>query len=150
MRTKKSRAVYAPLTTTHKSPPAKSLISPPDPRFHSPHTPLHFNILIVNMARTKQTPTRKMTTAGKAPRKMLATKAARKTVPITGQVKKPHRYRPGTVIREYSGTFERTFSNIREHSRTFENILEYSRLRWSSKPRCLQRLRRCLRRSSTV
>uniref|UniRef100_A0A8D2GB10 Core Histone H2A/H2B/H3 domain-containing protein n=1 Tax=Theropithecus gelada TaxID=9565 RepID=A0A8D2GB10_THEGE len=34
---------------------------------------------------------------GPAPRKQLATKAARKSAPSTGGVKKPHRYRPGTV-----------------------------------------------------
>ena len=38
-------------------------------------------------------------------RKQLATKAARKSAPATGGVKKPHRYRPGTValreIRRY-------------------------------------------------
>ena len=33
-------------------------------------------------------------TGGKAPRKQLATKAARKSAPATGGVKKPHRYRP--------------------------------------------------------
>lgn len=50
-------------------------------------------------ARTKQTA--RKTTGGKAPRKQLATKAARKAAPATGGVKKPHRYRPGTVaIRE--------------------------------------------------
>ena len=32
-----------------------------------------------------------------SPRKQLATKAARKSAPATGGVKKPHRYRPGTV-----------------------------------------------------
>ena len=55
------------------------------------------------MARTKQTARR--STGGKAPRKQLATKAARKSAPATGGVKKPHRYRPGTValreIRRY-------------------------------------------------
>ena len=55
------------------------------------------------MARTKQTARR--STGGKAPRKQLATKASRKTAPNTGGVKKPHRYRPGTValreIRRY-------------------------------------------------
>lgn len=54
------------------------------------------------MARTKQTA--RKSTGGKAPRKQLATKAARKSV-RTGGVKKPHRYRPGTValreIRRY-------------------------------------------------
>ena len=55
------------------------------------------------MARTKQTA--KKSAGGKAPRKQLATKSARKTAPPTGGVKKPHRYRPGTValrqIRRY-------------------------------------------------
>ena len=53
------------------------------------------------MARTKQTA--RKSTGGKAPRKQLATKAARKSAPSTGGVKKPHRYRPGTVaLREIS------------------------------------------------
>jgi histone H3 len=48
------------------------------------------------MARTKQTAQK--STGGKAPRKKLATKAARKSAPPAyGGVKKPHRYRPGTV-----------------------------------------------------
>ena len=55
------------------------------------------------MARTKQTA--RKSTGGKLPRKQLATKAARKSGPATGGVKKPHRYRPGTValreIRRY-------------------------------------------------
>jgi histone H3 len=55
------------------------------------------------MARTKQTVRRSTATAGKAPRKQLATEAARKSVPPTGGqgIKKPHRYRPGTcALRE--------------------------------------------------
>lgn len=55
------------------------------------------------MARTKQSARR--STGGKAPRQQLATKAARKSIPTSGGVKKPHRYRPGTValreIRRY-------------------------------------------------
>ncbi len=62
------------------------------------------------MARTKQTA--RKNTGAKAPRKHLANKAARKTapqaqvvLPPSGGVKKPHRYRPGTValreIRKY-------------------------------------------------
>ena len=55
------------------------------------------------MARTKQTA--RKSTGGKAPRGHLATAAARKQRPHTGGVKKPHRYRPGTValreIRRY-------------------------------------------------
>ncbi len=45
----------------------------------------------LTMARTKQTA--RKSTGGKAPRKQLATKAARKSAPSTGGVKKPHRYR---------------------------------------------------------
>ncbi|KAL5495631.1 HHT2_1 [Sanghuangporus vaninii] len=63
------------------------------------------------MARTKQTA--RKSTGGKAPRKQLAAKssAARKTaVATTGGVKKPHRFRPGTValreIRRYQKSTE--------------------------------------------
>jgi len=78
---------------------------------------LHFFLLVpffstrshpVKMARTKQTA--RKSTGGKAPRKQLATKAARKSAPSTGGVKKPHRYRPGTValreIRRYQKSTE--------------------------------------------
>ncbi|XP_037040671.1 uncharacterized protein LOC119077566 [Bradysia coprophila] len=62
----------------------------------------------IQMARTKQTA--RKSTGGKAPRKQLATKAARKSAPATGGVKKPHRYRPGTValreIRRYQKSTE--------------------------------------------
>ena len=61
------------------------------------------------MARTKQTA--RKSTGGKAPRKQLATKQARTAALAAGRagpsggVKKPHRYRPGTValreIRRY-------------------------------------------------
>jgi histone H3 len=60
------------------------------------------------MARTKQTARKSV--GGKAPRKALANKAARKSAPATGGVKKPHRYRPGTValreIRRYQKSTE--------------------------------------------
>lgn len=63
-----------------------------------------FNLL---MARVKQT-TRK-STGGLAPRNEFRTKSARKHT-RTGGVKKPHRYRPGTValreIRRYQKTTE--------------------------------------------
>jgi histone H3 len=55
------------------------------------------------MARTKQTA--RKSTGGKCPRAALASKAARQSAPATGGVKKPHRYRPGTIalreIRRY-------------------------------------------------
>ncbi|XP_023065465.1 uncharacterized protein LOC111541062 [Piliocolobus tephrosceles] len=70
--------------------------------------PLHINSGRSAMARTKQTA--RKSTGGKAPRKQLATKAARKSAPATGGVKKPHRYRPGTValreIRRYQKSTE--------------------------------------------
>ena len=50
------------------------------------------------MARTKQTA--RKNTGAKAPRKQLANKAARKTAAVSSQgngIKKPHRFRPGTV-----------------------------------------------------
>nr|XP_029718487.1 histone H3-like [Aedes albopictus] len=67
-----------------------------------------FDNFRATMARTKQTA--RKSTGGKAPRKQLATKAARKSAPATGGVKKPHRYRPGTValreIRRYQKSTE--------------------------------------------
>jgi histone H3 len=49
------------------------------------------------MARTKQTA--RKNTGAKAPRKQLANKAARKSTNIgaVSGIKKPHRFRPGTV-----------------------------------------------------
>ena len=60
------------------------------------------------MARTKQTA--RKSTGGKAPRRALASKAARKSSPMSGGCKKPHKYRPGTValreIRRYQKSTE--------------------------------------------
>ena len=62
------------------------------------------------MARTKQTARKQATPAGKAPRKQVGNKAARKSAPAMGGIKKPHRYRPGTValreIRRYQKSTE--------------------------------------------
>ena len=66
------------------------------------------------MARTKQTA--RKSTGGKAPRKLLAVKAARKTAPTKDGVKKPRRYRPGTralqEIRKYQRSTERLVREI--------------------------------------
>ena len=60
------------------------------------------------MARTKQTA--RKSSGGKAPRKQLATVASRKSTNHTTGVKKPHRFRPGTValreIRRYQKSTE--------------------------------------------
>ena len=59
-------------------------------------------------ARTKQTA--RVSTGGKAPRKSIAQKAARKSAPSSGGIKKPHRWRPGTAalreIRRYQKNTE--------------------------------------------
>ncbi|XP_037568151.1 histone H3.v1 [Dermacentor silvarum] len=85
------------------------------------------------MARTKQTA--RKSTGGKAPRKQLATKAARKSAPATGGVKKPHRYRPGTValreIRRYQKSTEMLIRKlpfqrlVREIAQDFKTDLRF-------------------------
>jgi len=70
------------------------------------------------MSRVKQTS--RKSTGGKAPRRQLQTKAARKSVPVGG-VRKPRRFRPGTVaLRE-----------IRKHQKSTDLLirkLPFSRL----------------------
>jgi histone H3 len=88
------------------------------------------------MARTKQT-ARKSNGAQK-PRKALATKAARKGSPATGGVKKPHRYRPGTValreIRRFQKSTEALIANAPFQRLVREITLDYrSDLRWQEK-----------------
>lgn len=60
------------------------------------------------MARTKQTA--RKSTGGKAPRKQLASKVRRSLPAATGGIKRPHRFRPGTValreIRRYQKSTE--------------------------------------------
>merc|ERR1711933_376423 len=85
------------------------------------------------MARTKQTA--RKSTGGKAPRKQLATKAARKSAPAIGGVKKPHRYRPGTValreIRKYQKSTELLIRKlpfqrlVREIAQEYKNELRF-------------------------
>ena len=67
------------------------------------------------MARTKQTA--RKNTGSKAPRKQLANKAARKTANVTDKgVKKPHRFRAGTValreIRKFQKSTELLFRKL--------------------------------------
>ena len=85
------------------------------------------------MARTKQTA--RKSTGGKAARKQLSTRAARKSAPATGGVKKPHRYRPGTValreIRRYQKSTDLLIRKlpfqrlVREISEDFKAGLRY-------------------------
>merc|ERR1711915_1014441 len=76
--------------------------------------------LQVTMARTKQTA--RKSTGGKAPRKQLATKAARKAAPSTGGVKKPHRFRPGTVALREVRAFQKSAKKIIARA-TFQRIV---------------------------
>ncbi|EAS32364.3 histone H3.1 [Ophidiomyces ophidiicola] len=85
------------------------------------------------MARTKQTA--RKSTGGKAPRKQIAAKAARKAAPSTGGVKKPHRYKPGTValreIRRYQKSTELLIRKlpfqrlVREIAQDFKSDLRF-------------------------
>ena len=96
-----------------------------------------YAVNLSSMARTKQTA--RKSTGGKAPRKQpahkqLAAKAARKGVPVTG-MKKPHRYRPGTValreIRRYQKSTELLLRKlpfqrlIREVAQDFKTDLRF-------------------------
>src|SRR3954466_1384265 len=88
------------------------------------------------MARTKQTA--RKNTGAKAPRKQLANKAARKTAAVAstgGGVKKPHRFRPGTValreIRRFQKSTELLIRKlpfqrlVREIASEFKNDLRF-------------------------
>lgn len=83
------------------------------------------------MARTKQTA--RKSTGGKAPRKQLAAKAARKATP--SGVKKAHKFRPGTVamreIRRYQKSTDLLLKKapfqrlVREVSQDFKTDLRF-------------------------
>jgi histone H3 len=81
------------------------------------------------MARTKQTARKQTATAGKAPRKVIGTKAARKSAPATGGMKKPHRYKPGTValreIRRYQKSTELLIRKLPFQRLVREIAMEY-------------------------
>ena len=100
------RSTRAPMRERHT---ALVTLSRPRSRIYNSLIPgKEFRIFRFKMARTKQTA--RKSTGGKAPRKQLATKAARKSAPANGGVKKPHRFRPGTValreIRRYQKSTE--------------------------------------------
>lgn len=58
-------------------------------------------------------------TGGKAPRKQLASKAARKSAPSTGGVKKPHRYKPGkSLTTHFLATFIIVLINLLRYRRS--------------------------------
>ena len=91
------------------------------------------------MARTKETARKQALSilgkVGKAPRKVIGHKAARKTAPAMGGIKKPHRYRPGTValreIKRYQKSTELLIRKlpfqklVREVSQEFKSDLRF-------------------------
>lgn len=87
------------------------------------------------MARTKQNA--RKSTGGKAPRKQLAAKAAQKRAPVPQGVKKPHRYRPGTValreIRKFQKSTELLLRKlpfarlVREISQDYKSDLRFEK-----------------------
>ncbi|XP_017290509.1 histone H3.3C-like, partial [Kryptolebias marmoratus] len=58
------------------------------------------------MARTKQIVCKSI--RGKASRKLLDTKATRKSIPTTGRVKTPYCYRPGTMAPRESHRYQKS------------------------------------------
>jgi histone H3 len=63
------------------------------------------------MARTKQTA--RKSTAQKVPRKQLAAqKVARKSAPLSSGVKKPHKFRPGTVALREIRKYQKNVSSL--------------------------------------
>ncbi|EER00947.1 histone 3, putative [Perkinsus marinus ATCC 50983] len=87
------------------------------------------------MARIKQTAHK--STGGKMPRKQLASKAARKSSPAVSTIRRPHRFRPGTValreIRWYQRSSELLIKKlpfqrlIREIAQEFEVGLRFQK-----------------------
>jgi histone H3 len=88
------------------------------------------------MARTKQTARKDTIQSGKAPRKQLGNKAARKTAPVAS-LKKPHRFKPGVValreIRKYQKSTELLLRRLPFQKLVKEIAVEYrSDLRFQS------------------
>ena len=88
------------------------------------------------MARIKQTARKQVSSlTSKVPRRLMAAKAARKTAPAMGGIKKPHRYRPGTVaireIRKYQKTTDLLIKKlpfqrvVREIAQDFNSNLRF-------------------------
>ena len=83
------------------------------------------------MARTKQTA--RKSTAQKVPRKQLvAAKIARKSAPLISGVKKPHRFKPGTVALREIRKFQKS---VREFTVNSVNCCSYFSIKsYSDRP----------------
>ncbi len=71
-----------------------------------------YNHFVTHMARTKQTA--RKSTAQKVPRKQLAAqKIARKSAPLVSGVKKPHKFKPGTVALREIRKYQKSVRNFK-------------------------------------
>ena len=87
------------------------------------------------MVRAKQTARKHVTSSGKSPRRYIGNKTARKSAPISRNLKKPHRFRPGTValreIRKYQKATELLIRKlpfqrlVREISQNYKSELRF-------------------------
>ncbi|KAF1930236.1 histone-fold-containing protein, partial [Didymella exigua CBS 183.55] len=102
---------------------------------HTTSLPLRITLSHIRTLQHITNTTAGKSTGGKAPRKQLASKAARKSAPSTGGVKKPHRYKPGTValreIRRYQKSTELLIRKlpfqrlVREIAQDFKSDLRF-------------------------
>ena len=87
------------------------------------------------MVRAKQTARKHVISSAKSPRRFLGNKTARKSAPIARNLKKPHRFRPGTValreIRKYQKSTELLIRKlpfqrlVREISQNYKSELRF-------------------------
>ena len=87
------------------------------------------------MVRAKQTARKHVTSSGMSPRRYIGNKTVRKSAPISRNLKKPHRFRPGTValreIRKYQKSTELLIRKlpfqrlVREISQNYKSELRF-------------------------
>lgn len=82
------------------------------------------------MARTKQTA--RKSTAQKVPRKQLAAqKIARKSAPLVSGVKKPHKFKPGTVALREIRKYQKSVSSFFMATSCVYNIVAFFNILFS-------------------
>ena len=74
------------------------------------------------MARIKQMAYKRVIEVEKAPRKLIANKAARKSAPINIEIKKARRYRPGIVALREIRKFQKT-TDLLIHKLPFQRLV---------------------------
>lgn len=80
-----------------------------------------YNQFLISMARTKQTA--RKSTAQKVPRKQLAAqKIARKSAPLVSGVKKPHKFKPGTVALREIRKYQKSVSSFASQQKSIQAV----------------------------